>query len=144
MRPRRNNQNSKKVVVVVEDKKLIIYDGDCGFCTKSLKTLGNALGSKAPKALPYQVLEISRFGITAIEARKEMKYIDIHGKIWGGAAAFRRVFYDSKGSWRLVAYFMALPLIKQLSVLTYRLIAGNRHNMPGASSSCSLPSDEEK
>lgn len=123
----------------MENNKLIIYDGDCGFCTTSVRKLRGMLGKKAPSAATFQSLQLDLFGLSIAEVQIELKYVDTNGQIWGGASAFRRVFYDAKGIWRLISTFMSLPLVKQSSVVIYRKIAKNRAKMPGATATCALP-----
>lgn len=118
---------------------LVIYDGDCGFCTKTVIRLTKCLGKKAPNFSTFQSIDLSEFNLTLDQVQMEMKYVDRNGRIWGGAHAFRNVFKDANGVWLLVAGLMSMPLIKQAASLLYRKIAVNRQKMPGASEACVLP-----
>lgn len=132
--------NAERMLELGMDKtNLIIYDGDCGFCTTSVRKLRGILGKKAPSAATFQSQQLDLFGLSIAEVQREMKYVDTNGEIWGGASAFMRVFHDAKGIWRLISTFMSLPLVKQSSVVIYRKIAKNRQKMPGATAACALP-----
>src|SRR5690554_5464089 len=42
---------------------LLVFDGDCSFCTTSVETLGRML-PRLPEAVPYQRLDLDDHGLT--------------------------------------------------------------------------------
>lgn len=99
-------------------------------------------GAMPPK-VALQAVDLSNFGITLLEAQAAMKYVDALNRVWSGEQAFQRIFHDVGGRWRIIAAFMALPLIKQSSAFIYKKIALNRQKMPGAEASCALPAPKD-
>ena len=61
------------------------------------------------------------------------------GTIYGGAAAFAEWLKFRGGAYGIVGRVMDLPVIRALAAAVYRVIAKNRHRMPGGSPACALP-----
>lgn len=122
---------------------VIIYDGDCAFCTKSIIRLEAFMKGQMPKKVTLQRVNLQEYGILLAEAQAAMKYVDLSGRVWTGERAFQRVFYDAGGKWRILANFMGLPIIKSASAAIYKKIALNRQKMPGAEASCAIPTKND-
>lgn len=59
-----------------------------------------------------------------------------------GAAAFAEALMRASAwPWRLVGRLMALPGFGWLLEVVYRLVADNRHRLPGGTPACRLPPD---
>jgi predicted DCC family thiol-disulfide oxidoreductase YuxK len=88
---------------------------------------------------PFQFIDTQPYGLTKQECSEEIKFVDKSFNIHGGEAAFKRVFFEAGGFWRLLGAFLATPVIKQVSGVVYRWVAKNRHKLPGGTPTCSLP-----
>jgi predicted DCC family thiol-disulfide oxidoreductase YuxK len=102
----------------------LLYDGDCGFCQRSVD-LAKRLGTTA-RVLPWQAADLAAFGTTPERAGHELLWV-------------ARLLTDCGGPWRLAGALLRLPPLSWLAHLLYRLVAGNRHRLPGGTAACVLP-----
>ena len=120
----------------------LIYDGDCAFCTSSAHWLAKRLNRPPERnilLIPWQFTDLAALGTTAERAHREALWVSTDGTISGGAAAFAEWLKFRGGAYRLFGHLMELPGIRTLAAAVYRLIAKNRHRMPGGSPACALP-----
>jgi predicted DCC family thiol-disulfide oxidoreductase YuxK len=120
----------------------LIYDGDCAFCTSSAHWLAERLNRPLgpnPRLVPWQFADLAALGTTMERAQREAMWVAADGKIHGGAAAFAEWLKFRGGAYRTVGHLMDLPGIRGLAAAVYRLVAKNRHRMPGGSPACALP-----
>jgi predicted DCC family thiol-disulfide oxidoreductase YuxK len=124
------------------DLPLLIFDGDCAFCTSSARWLAERLHRKSgPNAqlVAWQFVDLADLGISPQRAQQEALWIAADGTISGGAEAFAAWLRFRGGAYGLAGSGMSLPGIRRLAAAVYRLIAKNRHRMPGGSPACALP-----
>jgi predicted DCC family thiol-disulfide oxidoreductase YuxK len=120
----------------------LIFDGDCAFCTSSAHWLALRLHrSEGPNArlVPWQFTDLAAIGTTAERAQREALWVGTDGTIYGGAAAFAEWLGFRGGAYRVVGRVINLPVVRALAAAVYRVIAKNRHRMPGGSPACALP-----
>ncbi|QNE21897.1 DUF393 domain-containing protein [Kribbella qitaiheensis] len=120
------------------DTPILIFDGDCAFCTTSARWLERKLASRAPVE-PWQFTDLTAYGTTAERAQYEVLWVDAAGRIHGGAQAFAHWLIDSGGLWRVAGTLITLPPVRWVAAGVYRLIANNRDRMPGGTPACALP-----
>jgi predicted DCC family thiol-disulfide oxidoreductase YuxK len=114
---------------------VLIYDGNCGFCTKAA---GGARRIARPNVTiaASSAINLSDLGLTADECNEALKFVDACGTIYSGAAAVSSLLESSVGAWPCIGRTMGLPGIRRLADVSYRLVARNRHRLPGATASC--------
>jgi predicted DCC family thiol-disulfide oxidoreductase YuxK len=120
----------------------LIFDGDCAFCTSSAHWLAerlHRLGRSNARVVPWQFTDLAALGTTAERAQREALWVSPDGPIRGGAAAFAEWLKFRGGAYGIAGYLMDLPVIRTLAAAVYRVIAKNRHRMPGGSPACALP-----
>lgn len=118
-------------------RAVLLYDGDCGFCTAAAHTFARRLHSRA-QTRPWQPEDELTHGVTPAEAEAEIHFVTIHGSVLGGADAVLAWWRTSPGPWALVGRVLQLPGLVQLSRLGYRIIARNRHALPGGTAACAI------
>ena len=127
---------------VVRDVPLLIFDGDCAFCTSSAhwlaRRLHNPNGQNA-RLVPWQFTDLTALGTTAARAQREALWVGTDGTIYGGAAAFAQWLKFRGGAYAIGGSVMDLPVVRTLAAAVYSVIAKNRHRMPGGSPACALP-----
>lgn len=114
---------------------VLIYDGDCGFCTKAAGRARRIAQPNVTVAASSDI-NLSDLGLTAEECNEALKFVDARNTIYSGAAAVSSLLTSSVGAWPLAGRTMGLPGMRQLADICYRLVARNRHRLPGATSSC--------
>jgi predicted DCC family thiol-disulfide oxidoreductase YuxK len=133
---------SEKSSVISGVRPILIYDGDCAFCSSTIRLLQRFMRTHPPME-PFQFTEVSNYGLTKQECATEIKFVDLEGDIHGGEAAFKKLFFEAGGVWRLFGGLLALPMVRQASGVVYRWVAKNRHSLPGGTPTCSMPKKYE-
>lgn len=117
---------------------ILIYDGDCAFCSSTIRTLQRIMKKKSPM-VPFQHVDTSRFGLTKQQCSQEIKFVDASGRVHGGEGAFRNLFIHAEGLWAFLGRLMNLPGVRTISGTLYRWVARNRYRLPGGTPTCALP-----
>ena len=122
---------------------LLVYDGECRLCVtakEGLERLGTGNGVKIVRMIPYQSEEAQQvLGAIYRPGRPEAAYL-IHqnGDIASGLDAFLPLLPGVRGG-RLIGTLLAIPIMKPLAYVLYRLIARYRYPLFGAVSCSSVP-----
>jgi predicted DCC family thiol-disulfide oxidoreductase YuxK len=89
------------------DKPVLIFDGDCGFCTRSVNVF---------KRLPidaevtaYQFADLQLYGTTEERASYEVLWVDRSGRVHGGAQAIARLLVSAGGIYAVAGHLMRTP-----------------------------------
>lgn len=122
----------------VPELPILIFDGDCAFCTTSARWLQRRLGCAAAVE-PWQFTDLAAYGTTAERAQYEVLWVEPTGQIHGGAQAFAHWLIHSGGAWRALGSLITLPPVRWIAAGIYRLIATNRQRLPGGTPACALP-----
>ena len=116
----------------------LVFDGDCAFCTRCAGIARRFLPADRI-VTPWQSFDLAAVGTTAERARREVLWVDRDGEVTGGAAAVSRALRAARGRWwvlRLVGVLLALPPVRWGAPAVYRLVADNRHRLPGGAAAC--------
>jgi predicted DCC family thiol-disulfide oxidoreductase YuxK len=123
--------------------QLLIFDGDCGFCTTSAQWIARHWHIDGPLVRPHQFcseMELKEWGLT----RK-----DVTSKVWwistdrprGGSRAVAAALYEAGGLWKLVAVFIDAAPVRPLAQFGYRVVARYRYRLPGGTPACRLAAE---
>jgi predicted DCC family thiol-disulfide oxidoreductase YuxK len=120
--------------VAVRVTGTLLFDGDCGFCTTSARLLGRV----APGAtvVPWQQANLATLGVRADEAAASVQWVAPDGQVSAGAEAMARLLLDAGRGWAWLGRVMLLPGVRRLAQLGYRIVAANRHRLPGGTPAC--------
>ena len=129
---------------VVDDRTVpwLVFDGDCAFCTASATWIGDLLrrpGGANVRLVPWQFTDLAGLGTTAERAQREVLWVTPDGEVLGGAAALARWLRFRGGAYAVGGRLLEAPVMRTLAAAAYRLVARNRHRMPGGSPACALP-----
>ena len=114
----------------------LIYDADCGFCTKSARWI--ALGDRVA-VKPWQALDLAALGLTTEQVTSAAYWVEDGSAHSGGAAAISRAL-TARGGWtRPLGGLIALWPVKLLAARIYAIAARNRFAMPGGTVACRVP-----
>ncbi len=84
------------------------------------------------------IKDLSQYSLTEQEVRERVYFIHESGRAIGAAAGLSEVGLHMKQPWRLIALIVRLPVLSNLVELIYRLVARNRHRLPGGSDECTI------
>lgn len=116
---------------------LLIFDGDCGFCTTSARWGQRRLGLEHVE--PWQFLDLEPLGLTAAQCSAAVQWVAADGTTVAAERAVIASLRHAGGLWAQLGRLLALPGIRPLAAVAYRLVARNRHRLPGATPACELP-----
>jgi predicted DCC family thiol-disulfide oxidoreductase YuxK len=120
--------------VIPRDRPVLLFDGDCGFCTRSAGWVGR-LGVDAD-VIPWQFADIGQYGITPAQAMAAVQWVDLDGTVRQGHEAIAAALGRGGFGIRLLGKVMILPGMNTLSATVYGLVARYRYRLPGATPAC--------
>ena len=116
---------------------VLVYDGECGFCTRSVR-LVDRLPVRV-RVTPWQEADLAALGTTREQAEREVVWVGADGTVSGGAAAVADLLSSARFPFWVVGRVLALPVVRSVAAVAYRLVAANRHRLPGSTPACQLP-----
>lgn len=119
---------------------VLLYDGDCGFCTASVRFIERRIPTSA-ELTPYQFADLAALGTTEERASTEVLWVDGE-RVDGGAQAVARLLIDAGGVWRVLGVLLRVPPFRWPAAGVYHLVTVNRYRLPGGTPACALPASE--
>ncbi|WP_206439006.1 thiol-disulfide oxidoreductase DCC family protein [Streptomyces scabichelini] len=121
---------------------MLLYDGDCGFCTRSVALIRQRFSPEV-EMVPWQSVDLSRYGLSEERLQREVVFVDnAHGapgdRRPGGATALALTLARGNRAGRVLGRALAAPPVRPLAAGCYRLVARNRYRMPGSSTACAV------
>ncbi len=115
----------------------LVYDADCGFCTRSARWLDAA-------PVPWHTLDLAAVQVTRAEADANAGWLVDGQIVLLGAPAIGAALRTKGGGARVLGWALAVPGIRGLANLIYPRIAANRHRMPGGTAACMIQPPREE
>ena len=119
---------------------VLLYDGDCAFCSTSARALQRWVRPDC-LVLPYQLVDLQRWGVTSERAAAEVLLIrKADDTIWvrGGAPAIAGALRLGRQPWPALGALLQAPGVAGMAAIGYRLVAANRHRLPGGTPACAV------
>ena len=117
---------------------LLVYDGDCGFCTRSARWAAAGLPEGA-RVAPWQVLDLDELGLTQHDVTTAAHWFDARGRRHSASKAISHVLAASRGYRKVLGWILRVPPLSWLAIPVYRLVARYRFKLPGATDACRVP-----
>jgi predicted DCC family thiol-disulfide oxidoreductase YuxK len=119
---------------------LLIYDGDCGFCTTVARDIeqhwNGAAGIRAWQEIGAAGL--AAMGLTVEDVSTKVWWVDPTGTRLGGHRAVAQALIAA-GGWRAVlGRIIAARVMTWPAALGYRLVSRYRHLLPGGTEACRI------
>ena len=118
---------------------MLVFDGDCGFCTASARWIEARLPTGTPVE-PWQSLDLETLGLTEPDVTTAAYWIDDSGHAHRGHDGIGRALIIAGGFWAVIGRIIITPPVSWPARPVYALIAKNRHRLPGSTDACKLPS----
>lgn len=87
----------------------------------------------------WQLTDLEPLGVTQPQAEAAVQWIGTDGSVASGTRAIARLLVDAGRFWRPIGQILGVSPLLWLADPLYRLIARNRHRLPGGTATCSLP-----
>jgi predicted DCC family thiol-disulfide oxidoreductase YuxK len=115
----------------------LIFDGDCGFCTRSRDLLIKLDRRHRMSTVPLQRPGVpEQAGVSREELGKSVYWLAEDGSRCSGAEAVNAALSAALGS-SIPSRIYRLPGVRTLQDAAYRWVAANRHRLPGTTPWCS-------
>ena len=115
----------------------LVYDGDCGFCTRSASLLDRWVRPDA-SIVAWQHADLDALGLTPEECQAAVQWVDDHGYVSSGHWAIAGVLGSGNPLWKVFALVLKLPGISELAGRLYGWVADHRMRLPGGTPACQL------
>lgn len=115
-------------------RPVFLYDGDCAFCTSCARVLERI--EPETEIVAWQHADLAELGITAEQAADAVQWIHIDGTVRSGHEAIAATLKTAGRSWKFAGRVMLLPGTSWTAAKIYRLVADNRHRLPGGTPAC--------
>ncbi|MEK9663001.1 MAG: DUF393 domain-containing protein [Candidatus Nanopelagicales bacterium] len=116
---------------------LLIFDGDCGFCTASVNVIRRFIRPRCDIE-PWQRTDITAFGLTEADCTEAVQFVDADERVTSGSRAVMAMLRTAPQPWPLVGAFGDLPGVAFVADKAYRWIAKNRYRLPGSTPACAV------
>jgi predicted DCC family thiol-disulfide oxidoreductase YuxK len=124
----------------VVDAAVLIFDGDCGFCTSSVNFARRYVPIRAV-VTPWQRADLASLGVDREQAEAAVLLVGPSGDVLAGPDAIAALLRDAGGWWRPVGTVMGTRPLRRVAWPVYRWIARNRHRLPGGTPACAIRPD---
>jgi len=126
-------------------RPVLIFDGDCGFCTRTANAVKRLDTQQRFDVLPWQTRGLlAASGLNEQQVTEAAWYIDAEGRKHRGAGAINTALNALGGIYRIASWVYRVPGLKQVEDLIYKWVARNRYLMPGSTAACAIPSPTQK
>jgi predicted DCC family thiol-disulfide oxidoreductase YuxK len=120
------------------EQPVLLYDGDCGFCTWCAGLL-EKIGPDA-EIVAWQLTDLGELGVTEAQAAEAVQWVRVDGAVRSGHEAIAATLNRAGRVWKAIGRMILLPGISWLAAKAYRLVADNRYRLPGSTPACRRPS----
>ena len=116
----------------------LLYDADCGFCTRSAHWVVPLGCDVTP--VPWQAYDLAEVGLTPARANEQVHLV-LDGRLWGGHEAVGFALLTSRRlPVRLLGRLILARPVRPVAAGAYTWVAAHRHRMPGGTPACEMPS----
>lgn len=107
------------------DKPLLVWDGECGFCRRSVVLLQDHVGDTID-VVSYQEVHHKFDQVDESDFANSVHFFEIHGEYYSGAEAIYRAFDKGPNRSALLWLYLNLPGFASVSEIGYRWVAEHR------------------
>jgi predicted DCC family thiol-disulfide oxidoreductase YuxK len=125
-----------------DTRPVLVFDGDCAFCTNCVHAL-ERIGPRA-RIVAWQLTDLPALGLTEEQAAAAVQWVAADGGTRSGHEAIAAALLSAGGIWRLAGRLLLAPGISWLAARVYRLVADNRHRLPGGTPACALSDSADR
>lgn len=129
-----------ETTLVVPDRPTLVYDADCGFCTRSVRFIERWVDRRQRYDVrPWQSLDLAAVGLTAQDCDEAAQFITADGRVLSGHPAIASAATHGAPVWRPAGHLLMAPGISWVAAKAYRWVAAHRHQLPGGTAACARP-----
>ena len=119
------------------ERGLLIFDGDCGFCTTSARFVSRWVDRRDRYDVrPWQELDLGSLGVTEADCIEAAQFVRRDGSVVAGHRAIAAGLTHGAPLWRPLGHLLTVPGISQLAARAYAWVADHRYALPGGTAAC--------
>jgi predicted DCC family thiol-disulfide oxidoreductase YuxK len=123
--------------VAVANLPVLVFDGDCGFCTRTAYWVRDRLPEGSGVDVePWQVLDLPALGLTEQQVTEAAWWVGTDRRPQRGHRAIAGALRAMGGGWAVLGRVLTLPVISLLARAGYWLVARYRYKLPGGTPAC--------
>ncbi len=115
---------------------VVVFDGDCGFCTWSADRLRRSSRGRLA-TVPWQRADLNLLGLTPAQCAAAVQFVS-GGRCWQGGAAITHALLACEFPLHSIGRLLSVPRAAPLVERAYRIVAANRHRLPGSTPACAV------
>jgi predicted DCC family thiol-disulfide oxidoreductase YuxK len=124
-------------------RPVLLFDGDCAFCTSCVGLVERRIGPDA-EIVAWQLADLAELGVSEEQAADALQWVESDGAVRAGHEAIAAMLASSGPIWRIGGRILLLPGISWAAAHAYRLVATNRHRLPGGTPACQRPAQSDR
>ncbi|RRD48477.1 thiol-disulfide oxidoreductase DCC family protein [Arachnia propionica] len=117
---------------------VLLYDRDCGFCSRCVAWTGRPWLRTELHAIAVQATDPTALGLDRGACLEALHVVDRGGTVHVGSDAVAAALRASRLPWPLLGRLLTMPVIRRIAAAVYRIVARNRHRLPGGTDTCRL------
>lgn len=118
---------------------VLVYDGDCGFCTRSALVARRFVMPTGGTVVASYDLDLDAFGLTMDECLEALQFVDSRGRVHAAQDAVAHLLLAGAPWWRPLGAVLLVPGLNAVAGVLYRAVARNRYRLPGGTAACAMP-----
>ena len=116
---------------------VLVFDGDCGFCTTSARFLARwVVRAGSVSVAPWQQVDLAGLGLTQEQCQAAVQWVGRDGEVASGHAAIASALRAGHLVWRPLGALLVAPGFSRLAAILYSWIAAHRYALPGGTPAC--------
>jgi predicted DCC family thiol-disulfide oxidoreductase YuxK len=116
---------------------ILVFDGDCGFCTTSARFMSRwVIGGRPTAVAPWQRLDLTALGLTPDQCQAAVQWVGKDGQVASGHAAVAAALRAGHPVWHPVGMLLVAPGFSWLARHLYTWVAAHRYALPGGTPAC--------
>jgi predicted DCC family thiol-disulfide oxidoreductase YuxK len=119
-------------------RALLVFDGDCAFCTTWVNRLADWLPA-FPESVPWQWADLDALGLSRDEVTRYVWFIAENRHFAGHLAVSALLRGQPRFGLRLLGWLIATPPYSWAAAVGYHYVAKYRHRLPGGTPACQMP-----
>lgn len=118
-------------------RSLLLYDADCGFCTRAVGWAPRLRLDLDVRALG--TVDLPALGVDPQRARRELPHVMSDGTVTYGHLAVASALLTGPVLARVLGRCVGSRSLDRPAAAVYRWVAAHRHRLPGGRATCVLP-----
>jgi len=123
--------------VLSDPSPVLVWDGDCAFCARCVSFIERRIKTDA-RIVAHQKADLAALGLTTEQCQAALQWVGADRTIRQGSRAVAALLRSSSLAWGILGAVIDLPVVRVVSSAIYKLIANNRHLLPGGTDACAL------